>query len=91
LEKQKTVFAVEKIPVPGEWSMQFHFPDGAAYRVAATANIAGMAPLRNEQVINVTGVEPPASTMVPALSFFTAMIAAGLVVGRWSKRRGAAG
>lgn len=87
LEKQKTVFAVEKIAVPGEWSMKFHFPDGAAYRVAAIANIAGMAQLRNEQVINVTGVEPPASTMAPAFLFFSTVIAAGLIVGRWSKRR----
>jgi hypothetical protein len=90
LEKQKTVFAVEKIVVPGEWSMKFHFPDGAAYRVAATANVSGMEPLRSEQVVTVTGVEPPASAMVPALSFFTMVIAVGLGVGRWSKRRGGA-
>jgi hypothetical protein len=87
LEKQKTVFAVEKIAVPGEWSMKFHFPDGAAYRVAAVGNLQGSPPVRNEQVVTVTGVEPPASAMIPALSFFAAVIAAGLGVGRWSKRR----
>ena len=88
LEKQKIVFAAEKIAVPGAWSMKFHFPDGAQYRVAAVANVPGMAPVRNEQVIAVTGVEPPATATVPVLSFFTALIAVGLGVGRWSKRRG---
>jgi hypothetical protein len=87
IEKQKVVFAAEKITVPGEWSMMFHFPDGAEYRVAAMAYVPGLAPVRNEQVITVTGVEPPASATVPVLSFFTALIAAGLGVGRWSKRR----
>jgi len=31
--------------------------------------------------------EPPARAMLPALSFFVAIIALGLAVGRWSKRR----
>jgi hypothetical protein len=87
LEKKKVVFAVEKIAVAGEWSMKFHFPDGGEYRVAAVGNVAGSAPVRNEQVIAVAGVEPPAAAMMPVLSFFTALIAVGLGVGRWSKRR----
>ncbi|MGH7798726.1 MAG: hypothetical protein ACREQ2_27995 [Candidatus Binatia bacterium] len=89
LEKQKVVFAVEKIAVPGEWSMKFHFPDGGGYRVAAVGNVPGLAPVRNERAIAVTGVEPPASAMVPALAFFIVLIAAGLGVGRWTKRRSA--
>ena len=89
LEKQKVVFAVEKIAVPGQWSVNFHFPDGAEYRVATLANVAGKGFVRNEQVMTVTGVEPPVTATVPVLSCFTALIAAGLGVGRWSKRRGA--
>jgi len=87
LEKQKVVFAVDRIAVPGEWSMQYNFPDGAEYRVVAAGYVAGQAPVRNEQVVTVTGLEPPASAMVPVLVFFTALIVAGLGAGRWSKRR----
>ena len=91
LEKQKIVFAVDKIPVGDEWSMKFHFPDGAGYRVSAVAEATGQPLLRSEQVIAVTGVEPPAKAMVPALSYFVALIAVGLGAGRWTKRRAAVG
>jgi len=87
LEKQKVVFAVEKIAVPGEWSMKFNFPDGAEYRVAAVGTISGRTPVRTEEVIAVTGVEPPLGATAPVLSCFVALIAAGLGVGRWTKRR----
>ena len=87
LEKKKVVFAVEKIAVAGEWSMKFHFPDGGEYRVTAVGNVPGLAPVRNEQMITVTGVEPPVSTMAPVLCYFVALIALGLGLGRWSKRR----
>lgn len=88
LEKQKVVFGVEKIAVDSEWSTKFHFPDGGEYRVSAVGSIPGLAAVRNEQVITVTGVEPPASSMLPVLSYFVALIAVGLGAGRWSKRRG---
>jgi hypothetical protein len=88
LEKAKVVFAIEKVPVASDWSMKFHFPDGAEYRVAAVANISGRAPVASEQVVSVTGVEPPAKAMVPVLSYFLLLIALGLGAGRWSKRRG---
>jgi hypothetical protein len=87
LEKKKVVFAVDRIAVPGEWSMQYNFPDGAEYRVVAAGYVSGQAPVRNEQVVTVTGVEPPASAMVPVLTLFTVLIALGLGAGRWSKRR----
>jgi hypothetical protein len=87
LEKQKVVFAVEKIPVAGEWSMKFHFPDGAEYRVVALAQVPGEEPMRNLKLVSVTGVEPPVKAMVPALAYFLAVIVLGLGAGRWSKRR----
>jgi hypothetical protein len=90
LEKQKVVFAVEKMPVDGAWSMKFHFPDAGEYRIAAVANIPGLPPVRNEYGISVAGVAPPASTMTGALAFFVGLIAVGLGFGRWSKRRVAA-
>jgi hypothetical protein len=90
LEKDKIALAIERLPVAGEFSLKFHFPDGARYRVTADAQIIGGSLIRNEQVVEVTGVEPPAKAMVPALAFFVAIIALGLGVGRWSKRRSSA-
>lgn len=87
LEKNKIAFAIDRIPVAREFSMRFHFTDGARYRVTTLAQIPGEAPLRNERVVDVTGVEPPARAMVPALVFFLSLIALGLGVGRWSKRQ----
>jgi hypothetical protein len=87
LEKQKVVFAVEKIPVDGVWSMKFHFPDAGEYRVTAIGNIPGSAPARREYGISVAGVEPPPRAMAGALVFFVGLIAAGLYIGRRSKLR----
>ena len=86
-EKQKVVFGVEKIAVDGEWSVKFHFPDAGEYRVAAVANVPGLAPVRSEHVITVTGVRPPMRTMITVLVCFVVLIALGLGIGRWSKRR----
>jgi hypothetical protein len=87
LEKQKTVFALDKLPVAGDWSMIFHFPDGAEYRVSATAAIPGAAPVVAEEIISVTGVAPPAGAIARALAYFIGLIVLGLAAGRWSKRR----
>ena len=86
LEKDKIVFAIEKVPVVDEWSMKFHFPDGADYRITAVADVSGSASARREQIVSVTGVEPPAKPTAAAISYFVALIALGLGVGRWSKR-----
>ena len=86
LEKNKIAFAIDRIPVAREFSMKFHFTDGARYRVRTLAQIPGEAPLRNEQVVDVAGLEPPARAMVPALALFLGLIALGLGAGRWSKR-----
>lgn len=88
LEKGKTVFAVERLPVEKEFAMDFQFADGAEYRVTAIAYGAGGRMLRTEQNIAVTGVEPPMRAMIPAIGFFLAVIALGLAVGRWSRQRG---
>ena len=80
-----TMFAVDKIPVEGEYSINFHFIDGAEHRITANAEMPGGRSARTEQVVSVSAVEPPITAMVPAMSFFLAMIAAGLGVGRWSR------
>ncbi|HYA27497.1 MAG TPA: hypothetical protein VEI95_01675 [Acidobacteriota bacterium] len=87
VEENKIVFAVERIPVAGEFSMNFDFTDGSEHRIAAVAEAQGRAPVKTEQVINVTAVEPPLRAMIPPLSLFMAAIVLGLVAGRWSKRR----
>jgi hypothetical protein len=86
LEKGQTVFSVERIPVAGEFAMNFQFTDGAEYRVTAIAYIAGEPMLRTAQNISIAGVEPPARAAIPALGFFLTVIALGLAVGRWSRR-----
>lgn len=85
LEKRKTVFAIDRIPVAGEYSMNFQFTDGAEYRVTASAEMPGGKSARAEQVVAAAGVEPPISAMMPAIGFFLAVIAVGLGVGRWSR------
>jgi hypothetical protein len=87
-EKDKIVFALERFSVAGEFAMNFQFADGAEYRVAAIAYVAGRPLLRTEKNVAVTAAEPPARAMIPAISFFGAIIALGLAVGRWSKHRG---
>ena len=72
LEKNKTVFSVERLPVAGEFVVNFQFTDGAEYRVVAIAYLTGGQMLRTEQNIASTGVEPPARAMIPALAFFLA-------------------
>lgn len=86
LEKSKTVFAVERLPVGREFALDFQFTDGAEYRVAAIASVIGGRTLRTERNVTVTGVEPPARTAIPAIGFFLVVIAVGLAVGRWSRR-----
>jgi hypothetical protein len=86
VEKAKTIFSVERLPVEREFAMNFQFTDGAEYRVTAIAYGSGGRMLRTEQDIAVTGVEPPARAMIPAIGFFLAVIALGLGVGRWSRR-----
>ena len=85
LEKRKMVFAVERLPVQGEFGMDFQFTDGE-YQISATAYVTGGQMVRTEQNVSVTGVEPPAQAMIPAIGFFLAVIALGLGVGRWSRR-----
>jgi hypothetical protein len=77
LEKGKTVFSVERLPVVGEFSMNFQFADSAEYRVTAIGELQGQSIVRTEQYVSVSGVEPSATTMIPALGFFLAVIAAG--------------
>jgi hypothetical protein len=89
LEKSKQVFAVERIPVPGQFTVNFQFADGAEYRVSAIAQISGRQMVRTEQNISVTGVEPPLGTVFPAIGLFLAFVVLGLAVGRWSRRAAA--
>lgn len=86
LEKDKIAFAIDRVPVAREFSVKFHFTDGARYRVRTLAQVSGESPLRNEQVVDVTGVEAPTRATAPALLLFVGLIALGLGAGRWSKR-----
>jgi hypothetical protein len=70
--------------------LDFQFTDGAEYRVAAIAHVIGGRTLRTERDVDVTGVEPPARAMIPAIGLFLVVIAVGLAVGRWSRRAKAA-
>ena len=86
LEENKVIFAVERVPVAGEFALNFHFVDGSEHRVAAVAEMPGRAPIRTEQRVSVTAVEPPATAALPAIACFLFVIALGLGAGRWSKQ-----
>ena len=86
LEKGKTVFSVERLPVEGAFAMDFQFTDGAEYRITANAYVVDGQMVRTAQNVSVTSVEPPARAVIPAMGFFLAVIALGLGVGRWSRR-----
>ena len=85
LEKHKTVFAIDQVPVENDYPVNFQFPDGAEYRVNSLAEVADHEPLRTEQLVAVTGVEPPVAAQIPTLVFFLMVIALGLGAGRLSK------
>jgi hypothetical protein len=87
IEKKMTVFAVDRIPVEGEFSMNFHFVDGAEHRVSTQAQLPDGRSVRSQQVVAVSGGEPPLSAMLPAMGLFLAVISLGLAVGRWSRSR----
>jgi hypothetical protein len=78
LEKHKMVFAIDNVPVDKDYLLDFQFPDGAEYRVNSMAQLPGRGPLRTEQLVAVSGVEPPMAAQVPALALFLAVIALGL-------------
>jgi hypothetical protein len=86
LDKGKTVFSVERLPVEKEFAMDFQFAEGAEHRVSAVAYLTGGRMLQTEKNVSVVGVEPPARAMIPAIALFLGVIALGLAVGRWSRR-----
>ncbi len=88
IEKEKTVFAVTRIPVRDEFRMEFHFTDGAEHWLSATAQTQDGRPIDAEEKVTVSAVEPPVEATLPALAFFIAVIALGIGAGRWSKRHG---
>lgn len=87
LEKGKTAFELERLPIAGDFAMKFEFTDGAEYRVSALGEQAGKPPRQSEKIISVTALEPPIKAMIPAFAYFIGLIALGLGAGRWSKRK----
>ncbi len=87
LDENHTVLAIERFPVAGEFALNFQFVDGSEHSVTAVAELTGQAPVRIEQRVSVTAVEPPVTAALPAITFFLIVTALGLGVGRWSKRR----
>lgn len=87
LEKGKTAFEMERVPIAGDFAMKFEFTDGAEYRVSALAQQAGKPPRRSEKIISATALEPPIKAMIPAFAYFVGLIGLGLGAGRSSKRK----
>ncbi len=86
LEKRKRIFSLNKIPVKGNFTLGFHFTDASAHRVTSVAEVEGRGPIQQEQIITVTGLEPPREAILPALFFFLGVLALGLVTGRMSRK-----
>lgn len=87
LEEAHTVFALEKLPVAGEFALDFQFVDGSEHSVTSVVELPGRAPIRTEQRVSVIAVEPPATAALPPIALLLFVIALGLGVGRWSKLR----
>ncbi|HXG51358.1 MAG TPA: hypothetical protein VNN77_08150 [candidate division Zixibacteria bacterium] len=85
-EKRKTVFSIEKVRVPGSFSMKLQFPDGAIYRVTAQALFPDGSSFRSERTVAVSAADPPAGARLRAVLFFLGWTAAGLAAGRWSRK-----
>jgi hypothetical protein len=85
LEKEKRIFSHGKIPTRGNFTLSFHFTDGAAHRVSVLAEVEGRGEIREEKVITVTGIDPPRGAVIPSLLFFLGVITLGLVTGRISR------
>lgn len=83
LEKQKTVFSIDKVPVAKEFGFDFQFTDGDEYRIEAVSEEKG-ALTRSERTISITAREPPMRASIPSLVFFVSVITGGLCVGRWT-------
>jgi len=86
LEKNKLVFSLEKIPVAGEFALDYHFTDGTDHRVITVAVTEDGATVRQEETVSVTAVAPSLRTKLPPLFLFLTVIAVGLFAGRWSRR-----
>jgi hypothetical protein len=86
LEKNQVVFAVEKVPVTGEFSFEYQFTDGSNHRVSAVAIREDGETVRQDQLVSVSAVVPPWRAQLPALALFLSVIFLGLLAGRWSRR-----
>ncbi|MGH7929873.1 MAG: hypothetical protein ACREQV_18985, partial [Candidatus Binatia bacterium] len=86
VEKDTVVFSADRIPVAGEFSLDYQFTDGSDYRVTAVAETDDGETVRQEQIVSVTPVAPPLRAQLPALALFLFVVSLGLLVGRWSRR-----
>jgi hypothetical protein len=86
MEDNKIIFALQSVPVAGEFGMRFHFTDGSDHRVTASAETPGRTPIKSEKIISVTAVDPPMRAKIRAPVFFLVLIVLGLGLGRFSQR-----
>ncbi len=85
LEKNLTVFALDKLPVAGEFAFDYQFTDGSDHRVTGVAKTVDGTILRQERSVSVNAAPPPMRAKLQATILFLAIIAAGLALGRWSR------
>jgi hypothetical protein len=86
VEKNTVVFAVEKIPVAREFSLDYQFTDGSDYRVSAIAVTEDGGTVRQDQLVSASAVAAPWGAQLPVLALFLLVIFLGLLAGRWSRR-----
>jgi hypothetical protein len=86
LEKNTVVFAIEKLPVAGEFSLDYQFTDGSSHRVSAVAITSDGEIVRDDHLVSVSALAPPWRAQLPALVLFLLLILSGLLLGRWSRR-----
>ena len=89
VEKNLMVFAAEKIPVAGEFSLDYQFTDGSDHRVTVVAETEDGETIRQEQLVSVMAVAPPLRAQLAVLASFLLVIFLGLLAGRWSRKASA--
>jgi len=86
LEKDRTVFQLNRLATEGSFQFGFQFADASAHLVETTAALeSGQEVVQTRETIQVTSTEPPLRDRLMPVLVSLLVVAAGLITGRMSK------